>query len=193
MALTVTPGDAAADSYATLVEFDAYHLIRTPGLVWAVTTATDPQKENALRIAANLLDAIFQWTGAPVDDVQRLTWPRGNMLTRNGFEILTTVVPQELKDAQSEWAGLLGTSDLFSAGGGGTSAQQQNVAGVKAGSVDVKFGALNEETVDLTLRLKSPEFAWSADSVPQTVRTILVASWWTQTLVDPAGIIFGVM
>ena len=192
MALIELPGTSVSNTYATEAEFDAYHALRVPQISWALS-ASDAQKEAALRQAATLLDALFRWTGSPVDATQALTWPRDGMSTRNGFAIANTVVPNELKSAQSEFAAQMGAADLFSTGGGGSVVAQQNVNKVKAGSVEVGLGALNEETLDLALRMKSPEFAWSTDVVPQTVRNLLVTSWWESDAIADNTIIFGAM
>lgn len=191
MALVETPGDATANTFATEAEFDAYHALRVP-LLGFPTTADATQKEAALRQAAVLLGQLFVWTGSAVDATQALVWPRKGMSTLNGFAILNTVIPDELKNAQSEFAGLIGESDIFSAGGGGSAVAQQNVSKVKAGSVEVGFGPLNEETLDLALRMKSPEFGWASDTVPQTVRNLLVPSWWKFEAIGE-DVIFAVM
>src|SRR5678815_4418488 len=100
--LIATPGAADANTYATDIEADAYNESRLHTEDW--TNASDTDKEAALIDAARLLDASFKWTGTPASSVQALTWPRTGMFTRNGFPIDPTIIPLELKNAQSEFA-----------------------------------------------------------------------------------------
>lgn len=179
MALVTTPGSATADSYATVAEFDTYRANRLPAIAWAVT-ATTAQKEAALVMAARLLDALFTWTGAAVDDVQALAWFRSGMFTRNGFPIPTSgaaSIQQPLKDAQSEFALQLGNTDLVS----DDDALKSNLASVKAGSVAVSFKNLDTSTVEgldmLIFRLNS-EYFYLSKIVPDAVRQLLVPSWY---------------
>jgi hypothetical protein len=131
MALVETPGAANANTYATVAEFKVYRTNRLP-TVATVLAAVDAAIEVALICACRSLDANFDWTGAAVDDVQDLNWPRSGMLTKNGFTIGTTVIPQQLKDAQCELAfQMLAGTDLV----GDNDALKKGVSSVKAGSV----------------------------------------------------------
>ncbi len=178
MALVTTPGSASANSFATVAEFRAYQANRLPAIAWTVS-ATDAACEVALIAAGRLLDALFTWTGLPVDDVQAMTWPRSGMFTRNNFPILTTVIPVDLKNAQCEMAGQLGNTDLLA----DNDPIKQGIASVKAGSVAVSFKNLDTaspEAVDMLIRRMSSELQWASDTVPQAVRQLLVASWFAQ-------------
>jgi len=182
MALDTTPGSATQDSYATIEEFDTYAENRLPVLD-LVTTATDAQKEAALRMAARSLDANFVWTGAAVDAVQALTWPRSGMLTRNGFDIAEAgaeSITKPLKDAQCELAyQLLGGADLIS----DNEAASKGVSSVKAGSVAVSFHSFDfssVEAVDMFLRRLTSEFNYVSVAIPGEVRRLLVPSWFEQ-------------
>lgn len=191
MALITTPGATNANSYATVDEFKAYRTNRLPASA-AVLAAIDAAIEIALIVAARSLDANFDWTGAAVDDVQALTWPRTGMLTRNGYSISSTTIPQALKDAQCELAyQLLAGVDLVS----DSDASKQNVSSVKAGSVAVSFQTVDtssEEAVDMFIRRLGSEFNYISNAVPGEVRRLLVPSWYNQpSIMRP--ILFGAM
>ena len=105
--LVETTGAANANTYATLAEANTYHDDRTADAAdtWAAGTTTDDIKNKALLTAARWLDALFVWTGSIVDGTQVLLWPRVGMLERSAQYIITeTTIPQELKDAQAEFA-----------------------------------------------------------------------------------------
>lgn len=194
MALDITPGSATADSYATLTEANTYVTDRR---VFAPTwwaTATDPQKEQALRMAAILLDRCFDWTGNPVDGVQARAWPRSGMLTRNNFPIPTsgaTSIVIDLKEAQIEFALQLGAGDRFA----DNDAAKQGITSVKAGSVAVTFKDTDEstaESVDMMIRRMGSEFYYVSKTVPDAVRQLLVPSWYTEHTIQ-RPVLFGAM
>lgn len=174
MALDTTVGGASADSYATLAEFNTY-ITNRPN---ATTLSTDAAKEAALRFAAKLLDAMFAWTGSAVDGVQVRSWPRSGMVTRNGYDIGTTTIPQELKDAQCEWAMRLGASDIAA----DNEALKQGITSVKAGSVAVSFKSVDETTDEAIIRQQS-ELFYLSKTVPDAVRFLLVPSWYTEATI----------
>jgi len=106
-----------------------------------------------------------EWTGTVATTTQRLTWPRVGMRDRNGNIISPSVIPRELKDAQSELAGQLLMSDTTldnatSVGG---------ITNIKAGSVSLSFKEMIERHV-----------------VPDAVMEMLVPSWLTDERVEPA-------
>jgi hypothetical protein len=176
--LDTTVGGANANSYASLDEFKAYISTRLPVAAWT-TGATDDQLTVALEFGAKLLDACFAWTGAAVDDVQALAWPRSGMSSRNGFPIATTIIPQQLKDAQCEFAVQLGNGDLLS----DNDAKKKGISGVKAGSVSVSFQTIDTataESVDILIRQMGSDLLYVSDTVPQAVRMLLVSSWFAQ-------------
>ncbi len=174
MALVTTPGAANADSYATIAEADAYNASRPFATAW---TGTDAVKEAALRQACRLLDSCFRWTGQAVDDVQVLTWPRGGMTTRNGYPISVTVVPQQLKNAQSEWARRLLEDDLTS----DLDQDKENLSELKVGPIAMKFKTQQSTTLELRdadIIARNPEFDYLWKAVPDAVRNLLVPSWY---------------
>jgi hypothetical protein len=185
MPLVETPGAEDANTYATLAEFVAYAASRLPVLSW-FTAATDAQKEAALMAAARELDACFDWTGAAVDSVQALTWPRSGMLNRNGFAIATTAIPRDLKNAQCEMALQLGASDRL----GDNSAFKKGVTSLKAGSVALTFSdvqgsqASSVEAADIAIRKMQSDLNYASNVVPDEVRRLLVPSWFNQNNVS---------
>ncbi len=185
MAIDTTVGGANANSWASVAEFRAFVEVRLPASA-TVSAATDALVESALQAACRNINQNFDWTGSAVDAVQALTWPRSGMLTRNGFAIATTVNPKELKDAQCEMAfQIIAGIDLV----GDNAAAQQNVLGVKAGSVSVQFQQTNtstNEAVDLSLRRLTSEWAYLSNAVPGEVRRLLVPSWYHQPTVSKA-------
>lgn len=174
--IVTTAGAADANSYATLVEATAFNAGRPQSSAWA--NADDDTRTAALLWACILLDSDFVWTGAATDkDVQALCWPRVTMQNRNGGAIASDVIPQALKNAQSEWARQLIVNDLTST----NDALKQSLSHIKAGPVELTFSIPNSNTLDLRradLQLRNPEFAWLSKSVPDVVPQILIPSWY---------------
>lgn len=194
MALDPTPGGKAADTYATLAEFNAYAAARLPAVTW-FATATDAQKEAALQAAARELDACFAWTGAAVDPAsddpaehQARTWPRSGMSSRNGFSIPTSgasSIPVDLKNAQCEFALQLGAADRL----GDNDPLKKGITSIKAGSValtfsDVQGQQATREAADVRIRQQQSDLNYASDVVPSEVRRLLVPSWFTQNNVS---------
>ncbi len=103
MTLTVTPGSASADSYATLAEANTYHTDHGN----AAWVGSDAVKEVALRRAVVWVDFEYrsQWPGIRTDGRdQALSWPRSSAFDAEGVPIPVTEVPSEVKDAQMESA-----------------------------------------------------------------------------------------
>lgn len=98
MALTVN-----TNTYLSAVDADAYFSTRPFATKWtAVIDAT--QKENALRMAAVVLDRMYIWKGVPTIMGQPMRWPRAGMYDADGLNISVSVVPQDIKSAQCELA-----------------------------------------------------------------------------------------
>jgi Zn-dependent alcohol dehydrogenase len=176
--LVETPGLATANTFATVEEFRDYQATRYPQLAW-VATATDDTIAAILVMAGRALNGNFDWTGAAVDSVQAMTWPRVGMATRNGFSIATTIIPTELKNAQCELAGQMGAADLVS----DNDALKQGISSVKAGSVAVAFQSIDTssvDSVDMALRRLGSEFNYISSEIPGEVRRLLVPSWFNQ-------------
>lgn len=190
MAIDTTVGGANANSWASVAEFKVYRDVRLPANA-TVSAASDASIEAALQAACRGINESFQWTGAAVDDVQALTWPRSGMLTRNGFSIGTTTIPKELKDAQCEFAFQLLAGGNFA---DDDAAAKANVLGVKAGSVSVQFQQTfsnTTEAVDLAQRKAGSDFFYLYN-VPGEARRLLVPSWYEENTVQ-RPLMFGAM
>lgn len=131
--LVVTPGATNANSFGTVAESDSYHDTILNAEVWI--NATTANKERSLIMATRLLCDTVTWKGIVSSLTQSLQWPRRGVLTRIsasgggvffrqqkitiyggllnplGVELPTDAIPQFLKDATSELARLLMTSD----------------------------------------------------------------------------------
>lgn len=185
MSLDTTPGSATGNSYATLAEFKTYAAARFPAVTW-FGTATDPQLEQMLIAACRELNACFDWTGRATDSVQALSWPRVGMRNRNGFTIDSSganSIPVDLKNAQCEFALQLGASDRL----GDNVPIHKGITGIKAGSVSLQFADVigrhqDHESADVTIRKQQSDLNYVSDVVPDEVRRLLVASWFTQNL-----------
>jgi len=184
--LIATPGAANANSYPTVAEAQAYYDTRIPGTVHDAWDNADDQSVLLIN-ATRLLDKLLQpdvkqlfyqngmayyrihpaWTGAAATTVQRLAWPRIGMFDQNNNAIATNVIPQDLKDAVSEFAGQLGIADRTL----DNEVLNQGVKSIKAGSVAMSF-----DTAGLAVTYV----------IPDAVYNLLVASWYTNETYEPA-------
>lgn len=185
--IIATPGAADANSFATLAEANTYFDERLPlPTPWV---ASGEASIRALLMAARVLSALNrphrtlrygapgtrlnyayyytnrQWTGLPATMTQRLAWPRTGVYDANGNTIASTVVPLELKEAQAELAGQLLMKDTTL----DDAARVGGIKSVKAGSVEVTFKDITEAHV-----------------LPEAVRSLLLPSWLTDELIEPA-------
>lgn len=170
MPLITTPAGASSNSYATLLEAEAYAETHLYASGW--NAASDDAKEQALLMATRLLDGMQRaWTGTATTDTQALGWPRLGMLSRNGFAIASGEIPVALKNAQAEYARQLVGSDLTET----SDVVAQGITSVKAGPVAVSFRGQEQEHGALARR-------WALEfQVPDAVIALLVPSW----LFDP--------
>ena len=103
MALVTTPGAALADSYASLIEADAYHAARA-NTAWS---GLDTTKDAALRRATAWLDGRYKsrWPGYRLNGrTQSLDWPRANATDADGYAIEIDAIPAEIIAATCEAA-----------------------------------------------------------------------------------------
>lgn len=184
--IDATVGGVSANSYETLAEANVYHDERI-ALVPPWVTSGD-SAIRALITATRTLDSYAQpfktyipgsegqigyfytrrrWTGAPATATQRLAWPRTGMYDGNGNAILDSVIPQELKDAQSELAGQFLAADLTL----DSEVIKQGVTSVKAGSVSVSF--------------KTP-YKIDTKVIPDAVFNLMPPSWFTDEIITYA-------
>lgn len=112
MSLIVEDGSglSTAESYLSVADCGTYHTNRGN----AAWTGTDPLKEIALRKATQYLDAVYgrSFQGARVTVTQALAFPRYDV-ELDGWVILSTTIPQRLKDATAELAVRALTEDLL--------------------------------------------------------------------------------
>lgn len=183
MALDPTIGGVNSNTYVTIAEADAYWTSRAPfASAWAVSNEI---KEALLITATRMFESMFSpsrilvrpkdcepyylirrtWTGAPASTTQALLWPRTGMFTRTGVEILSTVLPVELKNAVSELAGYLSQSDRL---------------------VDNQIAALG--LTDLTVGPISLSFKDDIEilrTLPTMVEYLLIPGWMTDETIEP--------
>jgi len=180
--VNATSGDPAANSYLTVLEFQAY-----------LETAFDPNEVAdalddgpTLVMATRMMEALYSpsrhlirpatgspyyimrptWTGAVATATQRLLWPRIGMFTRTGVAIGATIIPQELKEATAELARQLKKGDRTL----DNDVAVQGITAVRAGSVSVNF----KNEIDVM------------KAIPDIVFQMLVPSWLTDELYEPA-------
>lgn len=113
---------ANANSYSTVVELQAFAALRN------VTLSTDNVVLEALLINSTIYLEGFrtQYQGAMVSSTQVLQWPRSSVNV-NGFDIASTVIPAQLKNAQMQSALESVSSDLFGAVTSGASIKKEKV------------------------------------------------------------------
>ena len=182
--IDATPGGAAANSYCTVVEADAYHETRLFASTW--TTALAATKIAALIEAARRLDSSFRWTGAAAGTTQALCWPRTGMYSRTGQLIVSTVIPTPLKEAQAEFARQLIAADRFA----DNDAQKMGLTDLGVGSVRLTFkdpeAGTDVSSKDADVRRRGPDFDYLAKGIPDAVRNLLVSTWYrTSTVSNP--------
>ena len=107
MALTLIEedgtGKADANSYASVVDGDAYHDGHLYATAW--TAATTENKEKALVFATRLVDAEFRFKGVKASTTQALQWPRAECRDPDGEEDLASdAVPSAVVQATCEMA-----------------------------------------------------------------------------------------
>lgn len=184
MPLNPTPGASDANSYCSVEEADAYNASRLFASTWSA--ADETTKTAALLEAARLLDSSFDWTGRAADETQYMAWPRTGMFSKNKFLIDPTTIPQQLKEAQAEFARQLidgdrtADNDAFKAG----------LEGLTAGPVTLKFrvpdGGSSPTDKDADVRRQGPDFDYLASWIPDAVRNLLVKTWYrTATVTQP--------
>lgn len=184
--LIATPGAIDANTYPTLAEANAYFKARLPlsGTQWE---DVDDQTA-ALAMATRVMDTFAEarrvfipasggiaahyitsrkWNGTPTTALQRLAFPRTGLKDRNGNDISPDVIPEDLKNATAELAGLLATADTTQE----NEVEAAGITAIKAGSVSLTF-----------------RDAIARRILPQSVLLLLPASWLTdEEWEDAAG------
>lgn len=106
MALIVETGAGVpnADAYSSMVWIDAYQASRGR-TAWAASA--EELKEAAVRRGTRSLDILFadRWPGQRTyGRAQSLAWPRVNVVTTEGDDLLEDSIPIELQEAAAEAA-----------------------------------------------------------------------------------------
>lgn len=163
MALTTTVGGASSDSFASLAEYQAYGALRG----WTLSGADATDEINLLK-AMDALQRRYSYVGYRVTSTQALAWPRVTSILVEGYAVLTTVIPQDIKDAQCEMAYLIqGGATPFATVSGGAVARSK----VKAGPVEseTEYSAPRETPRYVAVEgLLRPYLASGPGSVPVT-------------------------
>jgi hypothetical protein len=97
--LSATPGDAAANSYATLAEANTYLEAHLQASTWALLD--DERKKAALISACRLLES-ETWGGRRLHQSQSMAWPRLYIYDFDAYTV--SGIPTKLKNAQCELA-----------------------------------------------------------------------------------------
>lgn len=185
--ITSTPGAIDANSFASRDEVNTYHATRIPLSTPWVTTG-DPAAQliiTAQRMITNLFSGkrvlirpsngkdkpyyltYRRWTGEIASDTQALPWPRIGMYDRYGRAIGSDVIPQDLKDAQAELAGLLAITDRTL----DNDITVQGIEEIVAGPIELKFREMS--LIDGT-----------SNTLPESVLNMLVPSWYYDEVYD---------
>jgi len=99
IAINATPGDAAANSYVTLLEANTYLEAHLQASNWS---ALDDEKKKASLVSATREIDTMQFNGRRASQAQSLVWPRLGLYDYDSYQI--TGIPTRLKSAVFELA-----------------------------------------------------------------------------------------
>ena len=103
MALDTTIGGASADSYGTLLAYQAWRAI-----YYGIDgTEDDTDDEINLLKARKYIDRAYIWRGMKASSTQALQWPRFVDGYVDGYALSSETIPQDIIDAQFEMAYLI--------------------------------------------------------------------------------------
>jgi hypothetical protein len=102
MALDVTVGGAAAESYVSVADATTYLTARGVADSAFKSKAT-PDKEAALRKATAYIDNYYKFRGTKATDAAALQWPRYDVWAFS-YYVDSDAIPQRIKDACCELA-----------------------------------------------------------------------------------------
>lgn len=144
--------EIGVDTFATLTEANDFWTKYAGGTNWA--SADDTDKEKALREASQFIDKSYTWLGRhPGDDDQLLSWPRYDVIDKQGRHRSSGNIPQEIKNATAWLAeqALAGQLRPVKSRGGA-------ISRLKAGSVEIQYedGAPAHDTYEYVDLLVSP-------------------------------------
>lgn len=106
MSFVVEDGTGRSDSnsYASVAYATTYHDDHGDDASW--DSATTAQKERALRLATQYLDARYsgRWPGYRINSTMSLSWPRKDVEDSDGYAVDSASVPVAVKEACAELA-----------------------------------------------------------------------------------------
>jgi hypothetical protein len=124
MALDVTIGGTASDSYVTLAEYEAY--VTAQGLTPLSGNAARHEAE--LRRAAVVIDDTYSFIGLQQYQFQARAWPRLVRQLVSDWPINPDTIPDAIKRAQMEMAWLIhGGADPFATYDGAVKRKREKV------------------------------------------------------------------
>lgn len=126
---TITVG---TNSYITLANANTYMSATLQAAVWSALA--DATKEAALISAARMIDR-QAWQGSKTDSGQAMAWPRSGLVDKDGNEVSSASVPQQVIDAQCELALALSQDSSIQS----NTSSSQNIKRVQAGSASVEY------------------------------------------------------
>jgi hypothetical protein len=131
--LTETIGGASSNTYATLAEAEIYMERRLQKAAW--TDAEEEEKKAAMVWATRLLDEQIDWNSVVADGDQALQWPRLYLYDALGNEIEEDAIPDQLKNAEIEFAFWLLQADRLA------DVQSDGVGKIVIGGIEIEFQA----------------------------------------------------
>lgn len=160
LVLEAQPGLATSNTYATLVDADAYALTLPVANDW---TAAAPEAKNAALVQATRMLDTLDWSGWRKNPtVQALQWPRQAVQDREGYYVVDSTIPRQIRDACCEFAVRL-IADDRAADAGGLVPET-----IKAGPLDL--GKIRRYPIPASVLEMVREFLASAGAGPRMVR-----------------------
>jgi hypothetical protein len=145
MALDATVGGSASNSYVTEATANSY-LTGERLYITAWTSATTPQREQALIWATFLLDVSFEYLGYKSTLAQALRWPRAGIIDADGYALDSVSIPSLVQKATATLALSLLSSD-----------RTAEPALLGLGISEAKVGPLSATITDLAVKELVPE------------------------------------
>src|SRR3990167_7819309 len=103
MNITLVPEDgtgmSTANTLCTLVEATAI-LLNDPQATDWIGSEVDEKRKAALVRSMELMREHMRWNGETLNSTQRAPLPRTGLFDRNGYEVLSTAVPEDGKRSE---------------------------------------------------------------------------------------------
>lgn len=132
MAITIVQetgtGSASANSYITLSDYEAF--LTNRGL--SDTTGNEAKKGRIIQSMDWLETLDKRFKGIKKTNTQALLWPRESVVVNN-YAVSSTIIPQTLKDAQSQLVYDTATTGIYNVNDGKT------VLSEKIGPIEIKY------------------------------------------------------